>query len=157
MKDSLNLWGFEVRTKDGESIVTMHGPLTKDGEEVLFLGSAVDASSMAARYQAGLAGQFPQKEVAVRPVAREQLGPRAVRQIARVGMEREEWKAMARFLAWRMAESVARTSLELNPNIPAIATQILEEARIGTMEELEKAKAKRGGVVVGLDGKPARA
>ena len=48
-------------------------------------------------------------------------------------------------------------ALELNPNIPAIATQILEEARIGTMEELEKAKAKRGGVVVGLDGKPARA
>ncbi len=93
----------------------------------------------------------------VRPVQREHLGPRTVQQMLRVGMEREEWKATARFLAWRMAETAARAGLELNPNIPAIALQILDEARAGAMEEMEKARAKRPGMLVDPHGNPARA
>jgi hypothetical protein len=148
---TMTLWKFRVTVKSRTEAVRSDGELARDGRTVTFLGSALDARAMAEAMQHQLAPQHPGQDVTVRPVQAEQLGPLTISQIAKLGAEREEAKAVARLLAWRLAERAAKESLEINPDIAALAQDILDVAAERVAQELQKARPVQKQTVI-LDG-----
>ncbi len=150
----MTLWKFRVVIKDRETAIRSDGHVAKDGKPMAFLGPALDARRMADQLQQELVPKHPDGCVTVRPVQAEQVGPYALAELGKLETEREEWKMLARHLAWCMAEKQARQDMLLNPDIKAIAEQIIEVAKLQIAEELQQVAASKPGVIVDAGGRP---
>jgi hypothetical protein len=149
----LTLWKFRMWVKSQD---VADGYVHQNGKTLTFLGSAEDAKAMADNLQHRLAPNFPQDEVTVRPKACEQIGPHTVTKIVEMAEEHEEALLVARLLAWDLAQIQAQKELQLNPDIRAIAEQILLVAKEEVRRERQKLRAMQGqaSALVGADGRP---
>lgn len=127
---NMTLWKFKLTVKDREKAIREDGLLTRDGAPITFLGVAVAANNMAKGFQQELVAQFPGKDVAVRAAVSERVGPYLQAHLGRLAASAQDWKMLARHLAFRMAQNQAQKELQLNPNIGAIAQKIIEIARL---------------------------
>lgn len=153
----MTLWKFHVTVKSRTEAVRQDGDIARDGKPITFLGLAPDANKMAESMQHQLAPQHPDEDVTVRPVQAEKVGPHTIAQIGKLGIERENARAVAKLLAWRLAEIAAKQALELNPDIGRLANEIIAAAREQVARDLDEAAMTDSGVVVDQFNRPATA
>lgn len=136
---NVGIWGFEMRDD-----VFPGRPVRVKRLDHHLLGTEQEASTMAHEMHTELAATNPDMRVEVKAVFLEEVGPVAKKHLEKLGAQAEASRALARFIAARMAPYLAKEQLQLNPDLKKIAEQILAESQqmMTVMQQQQQAKGK---------------
>lgn len=137
---SWEIFYFEMRGRDLVSGQPMTGMLDQ-----IALTDQATANKMAASFEQELAQREPERQLKIRAVGKEKVGPLMQERMQKLMGEMQLAEVTARLLAARLAEYVCRESLQLNPNKAAAAEGLLQETKAVAMRTREQQTAAQHG------------
>jgi hypothetical protein len=143
MSERFGIWGFEMRDA---VVVWSEKPARVKRLDTNLLGSEQEAKTMAHELHTEFVVNNPDVQVEVKAVFLEEVGPVAKQHLEKLGAQAQASKALARFIAARMAPYLAKEKLELNPNLENIAEGILAES--GHMMAVMQQQARKQKIAI---------
>ena len=141
---------FEMRGRD------LSGqPVTGMLDQVALTDQAT-ANKMARSFEQELAEQQPERQLKVRAVGKEKVGPLMQQRMGDLVRTSRQHEIAARLLAAQLAEYKCREQLRLNPNRTAVADVLLAEMQAAALKLMQRETAAQHGLV-DADGLPVKA